>query len=873
MNSTHICQASRSAYNFLIRSVCACVLSLIVIEAPVSAGNPDDMRLDGYPFKKDIPWVEEAIGHDLGEMSVRYDVMMAYLRNLAKISDRVSVETIGYSHERRPIIMLTYTHPDNRAKLEAMRKRHLQAGIGSTPESPNNQTTTDDPLVLWINHGVHGDEMSGIDHAMLTAYHLVAAQGDKMEQFLKDTIVLQIATFNPDGHARNATWVNMHKSVATVTDPQHRERSTTWPGGRTNHYWFDLNRQWLLLTQPESLAWMAQYQKWRPHVVMDYHEMGRGQTYYFHPGVESRTHPMVSAETMERLDQLSRYTAKALDEAGVPYFTRERFDNFYIGKGSTYPAVSGGVGILFEQSASDGIKVETANGINSFRRNIREHHITAIATLLGAHDMAADLKSYQRAFFKEVPLLASADPVKAYVFDADGDTERLNLFIDLLDRHAIEAYRLARELTVDGERFTKGEAVIVPANQPLYRLVKGIFGRFTEFEDDSFYDISGWTLSLSYNLRVAEVGAQQFSSRAMGEPAKAFATSVPATSEDTVFYVMEAGSYYLPRATYELLDAGVRAGVMTKPVTIETANGTHDLAAGAVIIPRASAGQVDKANLDQMVTKLAKRDGLKIHAATSGLTPQGPDLGGASVTALKRPEILMIVGESVSSYAAGELWHLLDHKMHMRVSMVDTRHFDLIDPWRYTHIIMPNGRFSTLSKNARPTLARWVDDGGVLIAERRGAAAVTGFEWGLKAKLKAKEEGGTPDRQPFGQKRDARAKPLLRGAVFLSDLDLTHPLAFGYARPTLPSHKDTQVMFAAHEDPFATVAAYQGQPLASGYASDKNKTRIAGSPMAIAEIKGRGKVILLADGPDFRGTWFGTNRLLLNAILFADAIE
>lgn len=839
-------------------------LCLCLIMASVFGVKAQDNFFPDATYNPAIPTPESYLGHGIGDILVRYDQVIGYLNLLSNASDRVSIQTIGRSHEGRPIVLVIITDPANHARLKEIQAAHVALTDPSQKASPS----ADMPVVTWLNYGVHGDEISGIEAVLGIAYHMAAVEDEDWRRVLRESVILNIATFNPDGRDRSAMWYNMHHARVPVADKAHREHSIPWPGGRTNHYWFDLNRQWLPLTQPESQAWIQVYHDWKPNVVVDFHEMGSEQTYYFHPGEEGRSHPLLTASSENLLARLARYPARHLDAEGRPYFTGEVFDNYYLGKGSTYPHVTGGVGILFEQSGSEGITIDSGHGPQSYRENIRQHMNSGLSVIRGAHEMKADFLAHQKAFFETALEEARRADVKGYVFSAPGDAKRLEAFLTMLNRHKISTFLLNQDVREDGVTYTAGESYYVPANQPQYRLIRGIFEKLTEFPRESFYDISGWTLPFAYGLNFAPLG-KAISGRALGPVWAGPANTVPVLEGAAVAYALDWRGYYAPRGLYRLLDAGVLARATTKAMTIETPDGRINLAPGAIIISPGNNNADVVAKLPQLLSEIAREDGVIIHKVTAGLTPQGPDIGGASQIAMQKPKLLLMTGDGFSPYDVGEMWYLLDHQMETPVTLRDGKDFSSFNLYNYSHLVLADGR-PPLNDADIEALKSWVRSGGVLIATQRAAfwAAKNGF--GEVAVQEDKEEAEeTPERIPFGDKYEREALDRIAGAVFMTDADTTHPVAFGLTSANLPVHRDSEDMFERHTNAYASVAAYKPSPLVSGYASQENQQKMAGTPAIVAESMGEGAVVLFADNPGFRGYWLGTHKLVMNAIYFA----
>ncbi len=856
----------RKTVSRLASSVVHAGLGLVLLAGSAFAEPLDYFLITGTDYDQTVLKPGEVLGHDIGDQPIRHDLMVSYIRELAGSSPRMAVETIGYSHEHRPILFITVSSPENLARLDEIRANHL---LRSNPETAA-QASDDLPVVTWLNYGVHGAESSGMDAAVPALYHLAAARGDKINNTLKNSVILITAIFNPDGHARRGAWVTQYGSDVRATDPEHEVHNQVWPGGRTNHYWFDLNRQWLLQTQPESRAWLSQWHKWKPEVSADFHEMGPNSTYYFHPGVPTRKYPLIPAKGRELLVELGGYHQQALDDEKSLYFSEEGFDNYYIGKGSTYPQVNGSLGVLFEAGAQMGIARESDQGIKTYANNVRNHFLTSLSTINGAVAMRTKLHAYQREFYETAMAAAKADDVTGYVFRAPEDPMRLHKFIELLGRHDVKAHALSGEVKAGGRTFGEG-AYVVPMNQRQYRMAKALFNRITEFPDKVFYDVSGWTLPLAYGLDYAEVKGSlrgKVGSEAGGTFAMAIEPDVAPYA-----YVFRWSDYYAPRAVARLLEAGVMARVAKEPIRVQTTRGVVAFDRGAIIVQR----DLQTVSADEIYTlmrEIAAEDNLIIHAATSGHTlDAGADLGGRnSVADLKAVKPLLVVGGRMSPYDAGEAWHLLDHRMNMPVTLVRQDRLKSVDMRRYTHLVLVGGRGDVLPKDMAADLKDWVKAGGTIVASRQGADWVAKYITG-NAKAEEKKDDATPARLAYADKGQKDAEHVIGGALFASDLDVTHPMGFGIIRRMVASNKNTTVKLPVPKDPYAQVAVYAEEPLLSGYASDRRVSELKGTPMMTAERMGDGAVILFADNPNFRATYLATEKLFLNALFFSTAFD
>ncbi|MEE4154645.1 MAG: M14 family zinc carboxypeptidase, partial [Erythrobacter sp.] len=661
----------------MLRRALAFLAILTVVSAPAAAKPVEFFQVDGVTYDESVPAFEDEAGYEIGERPVRYDDMIAYLRGLAARSDRMSVETIGYSHERRPILTFIVTSPGNHANLESIRQAHLarlrgQAAPGAAP------------MVLWINWGVHGAETSGMDGSIPFLYHWAAAQGPLIEQTLENAVLVVTVPFNPDGHARRIDHVETFWSYADNTDINDAAHNL-WSSARTNHYWFDLNRQWLLLTQPESQAWIRQWHKWKPMLSVDYHEMGSDSPYYFHPGEAKRRHPLIPERARDLTAQIAQRHAGFLDAEARLYTSENGFDNFYIGKGSTYPQINGSLGILFEGGAARGGAVMTERGLVETADNARTHFRTALTSIQGALDLRSEIIAYQREFFAQNARSAGAG---GWVFTAPGDPERAARFVRLLNMHDIEVVRLGSTTTAQGKTFPAQASYFVPDAQLNNRMIRGIFERQTAFDENIFYDVSGWTLPLAYDLEYARVS----SAPARGGMADGAFTPAAAPPRASYGYVFDWSHTYAPRALGRLLSQGIMARAAMEESVVRTASGEVMLGRGAIFVPLERQGKTAD-EIHAVMQTIAAQDGLPVHAAISGLTPTtGHDLGAARVFRIvKQPKVVLAFDGGLSNYDAGEVWWTLDHNHRMPVTLVEKGELGSLD-WRdYTHLVLVGG--------------------------------------------------------------------------------------------------------------------------------------------------------------------------------------
>lgn len=855
------------------------LLLLSLIYTGSQAQNPGDAKasMDYYlptnvTYNTSIPTPAEVLGMVPGEWHVTHDKLTQYMRAVAEASDRITLHESGRTYENRPLLYLTVTSPSNHENIEQIRENHLAL---SNPEESGQMDVEQMPVVLYMGYSIHGDESSGSNAALLAAYYLAAAQGAEIEQQLENSVILLDPSLNPDGLNRFASWANTHKSQYMVADPNSLELNQRWPSGRTNHYWFDLNRDWMPVQHPSSQARIKVFHKWKPNILTDHHEMGGNSTFFFQPGIQSRTHPITPEQNQDLTRAIGEYHAEILDENQRMYFSQENYDDFYYGKGSTYPDVNGSIGILFEQGSSRGHAQETDNGILKFPFTIKNQFLTTLSTLKAANSLKTEILNFQRTFYTESVQAGNKDSIEAYVFGTPYDQARTHHFVEILRRHKIKVYELSQDLKTGGQSFEAGSSYLVPNDQKQYKFIKALFERRTTFSDSLFYDVSAWTMPYAFNLPFTEL--KEDYSNLLGAPVEGLSTFPEGEvvgGKSPYAYIFEWDEYYAPRALNRLLKNDVRAKVATKPFTAVTPNGTQKFDYGTILIP-VGPQKVDDQIIHKLINQASREDGLTIYSVGTGLTPEGIDLGSGAFEEVEEPSVAVIAGEGARSYEVGEVWHLLDQRYHMPPTLFPPDRLDYADLDRYNVIVMVSGGYGNLSKGAVDNLKQWTRNGGTLIttryanrwAKQQGLANIQFVD-----EASGEEQEETIPRA-YAEMRDARGAQYIGGAIFNTELDLTHPLGYGYNDKDLRVFRNSTLFMNVADNPYATPLRYTEEPLAAGYISDENLEQLKNTAAIVVSNYGRGNVISMVDNPNFRAFWYGTNKLFLNAIFFGQTIS
>jgi len=803
-------------------------------------------------YNPEIPTPKSVIRHEVGDWHITHDKLVQYMHALANASDRITIEDRGATFEGRPLLLLTITSPANHSNIETIRQEHLAI----TQRNTETTNVSDMPIVVQQGFSIHGNEPSGSNAALVVAYYLAAAEGPSIENLLNNVVILFDPSYNPDGLQRFAYWVNTNKSKNINPDPNDREYDEVWPGGRTNHYWFDMNRDWLPVQLPESRARIATFHKWMPNILTDHHEMGTNSSFFFQPGIPSRTHPLTPQKNQDLTGEIGTYHAKAFDKIGSFYYSKESFDDFYYGKGSTFPDINGSIGILFEQASSRGHGQESVNGILTFPFTIRNQFTAALSTLEAAVNMRTKIVQYQQEFYKDA--FKEASKAGAIVFGDEKDPSKAYHLAEILQRHHIEFHEIASDFTLNGKHYTKGSSYIIPKNQRQHRLINAMFEKRTKFKDSLFYDVSAWTLPLAFNLDYDEkVAINKTGSKitALTKPA----AKPPGYSEYA--YVMQWHDYYTPKALNMLLKKGIRAKVGMKPFS--NANKQYDY--GTILIPVQNQ-ELSSANISEAVQEITQETGLQIDALLSGQT-NGINLGSNQFRAIQLPKVALLVGDGINSYDAGEIWHLFDQRYDMHITKLDTKNLRRADISKYTDIIMPATRGTALDKQAAKKLKTWVQNGGTLIGYKSAGKWLDKNEF-IKINFKTKKD--TANNISFEQRLDYRGAQGIGGAIFETKLDRSHPIAFGYKNDKLPMFRNTTIFIQEDKDSYNNPIKYTANPLLSGYISNPNLDLLKSTVPFKKGNLGRGNVIYFTDNTNFRAFWYGTNKLLMNAIFFGD---
>ena len=817
---------------------------------------------DSANYNPSIPTPESVIGHQVGEFHVSHDKLSHYVQELSKASNRVKLVERGKTYENRTSWLMIITSESNHSNLEKIREEHLKLSDSKNKDIDVSKM----PIVVYQGFSVHGDEPSGSNASLLLMYHLLASNSNETQQLLENTVILLDPSFNPDGLQRFSQWANMNKNQSLNPDPSDREYNQYWPRGRTNHYWFDLNRDMLPNQLPETNAKIETFTNWMPNILTDHHEMGTNSSFFFQPGVPERKNPLISDLNQALTKEIGTYHEDALNKIGSLYYSEESYDDFFFGKASTYPDANGSIGILFEQGSSRGHIQESINGILTFPFTIRNQLTAAFSTLKAAQNMRVKLLNYMKDFHDKQ--IDSASRYESIIFGKQKDKSTVYHLAEVLKSHKIKFNTLSQDVEVNGTKYSKDNSFIVPLNQPKRTLIRAMFDTQTTFNDSLFYDVSAWTFPLAFNVnydntnRLNKPGKLGIKSKEV-ENLKRVNGSVDNKSDYA--YIFEPHEYYAQSAVYQLIKSGLRVKTATRTFAI---NGEKfDFGTYMISVQNQSLNSDEIYNL---LVEVSSKTGINVKSQSTGIT-DGIDLGSNNFEIVKEPKIGLIVGEGVRSYDAGEIWHLLDTRFNIPITKLDVGDLGYIDLSRYTHIILPDYSEGSQYQSTGGSINKnqindYIKDGGNLIAYRNSVKWVSSN----LSEIDFHTNEINADDVTFSERQSFFGAQQTGGAIFNSIIDKSHPVNYGIESNSLPLFRNSNVYMTKSEQSFNNPIVYSPNPLMSGYISEENLSLLKKAAPFKVIRSGKGKILLMTDNTNFRAFWFGTNRILLNMLFHSN---
>jgi hypothetical protein len=806
-------------------------------------------------FSQNIQSPKEFLGYELGKQFTRHHRVVDYFTYVSTQLDNVLLEKYGETNERRPLYVSYISSKKNIENIEQIRHNNL-GQTGLKPASINNIA------IVWLSYNVHGNEASSTEASMQTLYELVTTKKDQLE----NTLVIIDPCINPDGRDRYANWYNQVKSEPYNTDQNAKEHREPWPGGRANHYLFDLNRDWAWATQIESTQRLKIYNKWMPHVHVDFHEQSMNNPYYFAPAAEP-FHEIITDWQRNFQTQIGKNHARYFDKNGWLYFTKESFDLLYPSYGDTYPTYMGAIGMTYEQAGGGmgGLGVDTDHGYElTLVDRVAHHKTTGLSTVEIASKNAITLNTEFKKFFD-----TGSFKYKSYVLKNENKDKTTRL-LALLDKHQID-YEFTNKGLVKGYNYlTQQESrmsvntkdLVIHTQQPKGKMVKVLFEPNAKLTDSLTYDITAWSLPYAHGFK-AIASTTKVSSRkdVMVD------TANNGIDQNAYAYLSKWNSLEDASFLAALLQADVRVRFSEKDFTIEG----NSYAKGTLIILRGD----NKTNkgFDKQITSIAQNNNRKLTPVQTGFVSSGKDFGSSSVNPINKQKVAVISGKGTSSLSFGEIWHFFETQLHYPLTAIDTDYINRVDLDEYDVLIIPNGYYSTiLNKSGLEKINNFAQAGGTVIAigtALRSFANKEGFALKSKKPTEGKENK-TANLTAYEDTRRNRANTLITGAIFKSKVDSSHPLAFGYDDVYF-SLKLNNASYAYLQNGSNVAYFNKSATNLAGFAGKKALKNIPESLLFGEERKGSGSIIYMVDNPLFRSFWDNGKLFFVNAIFFRNS--
>jgi Zinc carboxypeptidase len=813
---------------------------------------------------------EEFLGYKIGSRYTPHWKVVNYFNHVAaNTATTMKLDKYGETNEGRPLLVSFISSAENIQQLEAIRLNNLRLANRAKDKMAVNENA---PAIVWLSYNVHGNETSSSEAAMLTLYALVDPANTETKEWLKNTVVIIDPCINPDGRDRYVNWFN---SIAgKIANPRldAREHRELWPGGRTNHYNFDLNRDWAWQTQVETQQRIKVYEQWLPQIHVDYHEQGVNEPYYFAPAAQPY-HEVITKWQRDFQTTIGKNNAKYFDKNNWLFFTKEVFDLLYPSYGDTYPIYNGAIGMTYEQGGGPGggLAAQTDdNDTLTLYDRAMHHYTTSLSTIEIASLNAGKLIKEFRNFFNEA-VTAGIGEYKTYIIkDEPGNGQRMKSFRQLLEKNNIQ-YGTA---TVSGRGFnyqtgkeesfsTAAGDVVVSALQPKSALVKVLLEPVSKLVDSVTYDITAWSLPYAYGLKAYAVKEKI-------NPTAFDAAKSTNEAKEAYGYVIKWEGVSSVKAAGQLMQKGILVRYAEQP--FET--GGQKFGRGSLIILKTS-NKSQAADLWKTVADVCNENNITAYPVASGFVDKGYDFGSDKVRPLKVPKVALVTGEGVGSNAAGEIWHFFERQLDYPLTLINANDLARANWATIDVLIMPDGNYKFLNEKAQlDEFKNWVTKGGRVVALEGAVAQLAKAEMGIKLK-KPDEEDDKKDKKDSEDGYDALKKFENRerdfipnytpGSIFKVDMDNTHPLAYGYPNFYYTLKMDDNI-YEFIKGGGWNVGVIKKENQLAGFVGTKLKSKLKDGLLFGVQDMGRGAISYLADNVMFRSFWENGKLMFCNAV-------
>ena len=806
------------------------------------------------------PSPDEFLGYPLGSHFTPHQKVVDYFKKVASTNKNIQLQVYGKTYEGRELLLAVISDAANMERIEQIRTNNLSFSNNDKSTSK----TTKQPAILWLSYNVHGNEANSTETSMRVLYTLAQATEGKTKEWLKNTVVIIDPCLNPDGRDRYVNNFNMVSGKVPNPDPTAREHSEPWPGGRPNHYYYDLNRDWAWQTQIETQQRLVAYHKWMPQVHVDFHEQSYNEPYYFAPAAEP-VHQDITAWQREFQVIVGKNNAKYFDENGWQYFTKERFDLLYPSYGDTYPLYNGAIGMTYEQGGiRAGLAVVTADGDTLTLKDRIEHHFTtSMATLETVSNNAEKLITEYKKYFEQ----STTNPpglYKSYIVKAQ-NIERLRKMADLLKKNHI-AFAFGSDRTLTGYNYEtqkqesfKAERndLIVNLQQPRSVLANVLFEPQTVVTDSNTYDITAWALPYAYGLNAYAVKEAITGSFTFIEEKK---ENIPAVAKPYA-WVMPWNAVDDAKTLVKLQEHKVKIRIAEEGFTI----GGKVYRAGSLLIYRTENEKINK-DIAKLLSEVAKDYNTSFYPISSGYVEKGKDFGSSVYRLLTAPKIAVVTGQEVSSQGVGEIWHFFEQELNYPITMISTQSAAYLDINKINVLILPDGSYSD---KLGEQLNGWISAGGKLILMEDAITSLVGKRpLDIKKKEYPKKDEKETNERKYAEKDKDDLQNSIPGAIYKVSLDQSHPLALGLGKFYYTLKTDERI-YEPLENGW-NVGTLKANSYMAGVAGSKVKKKLETGLLYGVQQSGRGSIVYLATDVLFRSFWENGKQLFTNALFLVN---
>lgn len=798
----------------------------------------------------------EFLGYTLGAEFSRHTDVVSYFEHVAANSPMVTYHDYGKTNERRRLAYAVISSAENIRNIEKIRTDNLKnigvlQGSGSTHKA-----------IVWLSYNVHGNEASSSEAAMNTVYKLITEHPD----YLTNVVVVMDPGVNPDGRDRYVNWYNQVKATPYNPSPDATEHHEPWPGGRPNHYLFDLNRDWVWASQVETQQRLKIYNQWMPHIHVDFHEQFINNPYYFAPGAEPY-HEMLTPFQREFQHTIGKNNAKHFDKNGWLYFTRESFDLLYPSYGDTYPLFMGAIGMTYEQAGHGmaGLGIINDEEIElTLVDRIAHHTTTGLSTIEVAAKNVESLTSEFKKFFQN-------ENLKYKSFILKGNPDNIKALTEMLDRHEIK-YGFLHSGKVRGYNYTTRknasmdteDALVISTDQPKGKMVHVLFEPHTVLTTPVTYDITAWSLAYAFGLE-AVASTTLVPAQSTAEAKNVLNTPNPSAAG----YIAKWNSVKDAEFLSELLKNEIKVRFSENELSF----GGNKFDRGSLIITRSN--NKSNAEFDKKVNEIANRLNRQLYASPTSYADKLTDFGSQYVHLIKNKKVALLQGEGTNSLSYGTLWHFFETQLKYPITSINTKNFDAVSWTDYDVLILPEGNYKTVLDDVNFTILEdWISAGGKLIAYGNAVQVFEGKEGFDLVKNEEKEEdekNPTADENliPYADREMEGTKDMITGSIYKVTLDHTHPLAFGYG-DSYYSLKLGSNSYSFLKEGY-NVGYIKGDfESVSGFAGEAAAAELKNSIVFAQAKKGKGSVIYLLDDVLFRSFWQNGKLFIANAVFLVD---